>query len=288
MLRMPSPAQISNRKSLSPVFFPMHNHPMIQKFLVLAILCILLAACSAPQSAQPARATTLSQSQSKPIKLVIVGDSTVANYPANIPDRGWGQFIGEYFNSTVTTVNLAKNGRSSKTFINEGLWKQALAEKPNIVLIQFGHNDSHAPTQPEATNAATDFRQYLRQYIDDSRAISATPILITPVQRRTYDAAGKLDNSLLPYANAMKAVAAEKHADLIDLNQTSGQLYDRLGSRANAAVSRNGTDTTHFNERGARWMATLVMRDLLQAEPTLAPRLKSGLIIAKEIDITIR
>jgi lysophospholipase L1-like esterase len=252
----------------------------------LLFISTLMGACATAanttQSTMPAP-----QADSKPIKLVIVGDSTVANYATNIPDRGWGQFIGEYFNSTVTTVNTAKNGRSTKTFINEGLWKQALALEPTIVLIQFGHNDSHASTNPEATNAATDFRQYLRQYIDDARAIHAVPIFVTPVQRRTYDAAGKLDNSLLPYADAMKAVAAEKHVEVIDLNKTSGILYDRLGNpAANTAVSRNGTDTTHFNERGARWMATLVMQELLRLQPELAARLKSGATIPKEIDIT--
>ena len=138
----------------------------------------------------------------------------------------------------MTVVNTARNGRSSlKTFITEELWKKALANQPNYVLIQFGHNDSHAKTQPESTDAATDFRQYLRQYIDDARAIAARPILITPVQRRTYSSSGKLDNSLRPYAEAMKAVAAETGVPVIDLNQTSGQLYDRLGTGANKAVS---------------------------------------------------
>lgn len=260
---------------------------MTWKFPLLLALLALLAAClslptrqNTPAAPAPATAST------RPIKIVIVGDSTVANYPATVPDRGWGQFIGENFNTTVTTINTAKNGRSTKTFISEGLWKKALAEKPDYVLIQFGHNDSHAAAQPEATNAATDFRQYLRQYVDESRASGALPILITPVQRRTYDAAGKLDNSLLPYADAMKAVAAAKSVPLIDLNKTSGQLYDRLGTQANAAVSRNGTDTTHFNERGARWMATLVLRDLLQARPELAPRLKPGVKIPQEIDVS--
>ncbi|HVX85008.1 MAG TPA: rhamnogalacturonan acetylesterase [Phycisphaerae bacterium] len=241
--------------------------------LWMAFLALVIAACAAALAAPPAA--------TKPLTIVIVGDSTVANYPENLPDRGWGQFIDDFFDPGVTVVNLAKNGRSSKTFIKEGLWTKALAEKPNYILIQFGHNDSHAATQPESTNAATDYRDYLRQYVDDARHIGAVPILITPMQRRTYDASGKLDNSLLPYADAMKAVAREKGVDLIDLNAMSGDLYQRLGKDANKIVSRNGLDTTHFNAKGARWMADLVIGQLLKDQPELKARLKKGAEIPK-------
>jgi len=123
------------------------------------------------------------------------------------------------------------------------------------LLIQFGHNDSHNSDRPEATDAATDFRDYLRRYIDESRAIGATPILVTPVQRRTYGSNGKLNNSLIIYADAMKAVAAEKKVGLIDLNASSGRLYEQLGPAANDMVASTPDDRTHFNENGARMMA---------------------------------
>ena len=114
-------------------------------------------------------------------------------YPAAEPDRGWGQFIEEQFRG-VKVINLAAAGRSTKTFIKEGRWKKALEEKPDYVLIQFGHNDSHGPEKPESTDAATDYKEYLRRYIDESRAIGATPILVTPMVRRTFDADGKLQD----------------------------------------------------------------------------------------------
>ena len=82
------------------------------RILPLLLLTIFLAACApsanTTQSTLPAFQPAPDPT---PLKLVIVGDSTVANYPTTVPDRGWGQFIGEYFNTTVTTVNLAKNGR---------------------------------------------------------------------------------------------------------------------------------------------------------------------------------
>ncbi|MBN2316034.1 MAG: family 43 glycosylhydrolase, partial [Sedimentisphaerales bacterium] len=86
----------------------------------------------------------------EPLRLAIIGDSTVCEYPPNHACRGWGQYIQEYFKDTIRVINLAKSGRSTKTFINQGLWAKTLETKPDIVLIQFGHNDSHAPDRPES------------------------------------------------------------------------------------------------------------------------------------------
>ena len=207
------------------------------------------------------------------LRLAIIGDSTVCEYPPEHACRGWGQYIQDYFKDTVLVINLARSGRSTKTFINEGLWAKTLEARPDILLIQFGHNDSHAPDRPESTNAATDFRDYLRRYVDEARAAGATPILVTPVQRRTYTSSGKLDNSLLAYANAMKAVAAEKSVKVIDLNASSGRLYEQLGAAANDMVANEPQDRTHFNEQGARLMAHLVMQELTQVEPRLMKEL---------------
>ncbi len=213
-------------------------------------------------------ATTLSAPKAQ-LRLVIIGDSTVREYPLEHASRGWGQYIQGYFKDTVKVVNLARSGRSTKTFIKEGLWAKTLEAKPDILLIQFGHNDSHAPDRPESTDATTDFKDYLRRYISETRAIGGTPILVTPVQRRTYSSNGKLNNSLLLYAKAMKAVAAEKKVDVIDLNASSGRLYEQLGTNANDVVANAPQDRTHFNEKGARIMAHLVMQELTQVEPRL-------------------
>jgi lysophospholipase L1-like esterase len=216
--------------------------------------------------------TTLRAAET-PLRLAIIGDSTVCEYPSEHACRGWGQYIQDYFKDTVRVINLARSGRSTKTFINEGLWTKTLEAKLDILLIQFGHNDSHASDRPESTSAAADFPDYLRRYIDEARAAGATPILVTPVQRRTYGSDGKLDNSLLAYANAMKAVAAEKTVKVIDLNASSGRLYEQLGTAANDVVANAAQDRTHFNEEGARLMAHLVMQELTQVEPRLAKEL---------------
>ncbi|HEY1661339.1 MAG TPA: rhamnogalacturonan acetylesterase [Verrucomicrobiae bacterium] len=218
-----------------------------------------------------------------PIRIVIVGDSTVCNYPLTRPQRGWGMYIQERFKEgTVDVINLAASGRSTKTFIKEGRWKSALAQKPDYIFIQFGHNDSHPPTKPEATDAATDYKDYLRRYIDDSRAIGATPILVTPMVRRDFDAHGKilesgLQNyrSLRSYADAMKEVGLEKKVAVIDLYTSSKALAEKLGPAGSAQLADLPDDSTHFNEKGARAMADLVMQELPKAAPKLVVDLKT-------------
>ena len=209
-----------------------------------------------------------------PLCIVIIGDSTVCDYKEDHPCRGWGQFIHEYFKDTVRVSNHAASGRSSKTFIAEGRWQRALAEKPDFVLIQFGHNDSHGPARPEATDAATDYCDFLRRYIDEARAAGATPILVTPMHRRTFDADSKLTDILHPYADAMKAVAAEKKTPLIDLHTASGELFQKLGKDGCPELANAPTDFTHFNEKGARMMADIVMKKLPRIAQRLAAELK--------------
>jgi lysophospholipase L1-like esterase len=216
-------------------------------------------------------------------RIVIVGDSTVCEYPATRPERGWGMYLEERFKEgTVKVINLAASGRSTKTFIQEGRWEKALKEHPNYVLIQFGHNDSHAPNLPEATDFAGDYKEYLRRYLDEARAMGATPILVTPMVRRSFDAQGGIDESqrppnrpLVSYAQAMKEVAKEKNVAVIDLYAASKALAEKLGPTAAAGMANKAGDATHFNEQGARAMADLVMKELPAAEPKLKQYLKA-------------
>lgn len=249
---------------------------------IILFLAALIVACVPPSNAgaesiqpttTPARAA---DAVHKPVRMVIIGDSTVCDYPAKHANRGWGMYIEERFKpGTVSVTNFAKSGRSTKTFIQEGRWKVALAEKPDYVLIQFGHNDSHDPKNPEATDAATDYKINLRRYIDESRAIGATPILVTPMVRRSFDAAGKITSEPPPsrnlgtYAGAMKEVGSEKKVPVIDLYASSKALAEKLGPEASATMANKKGDATHFNEKGARAMANLVMKELLVAEPKL-------------------
>lgn len=213
----------------------------------------------------------------KPLCLVIVGDSTVANYPDSHANRGWGQFIGEKFkDGTVRVVNLAAPGRSTKTFLSEGRWTKALAEKPDVVLIQFGHNDSHDAAKPEATEAQGDFKSNLRRYVDEARLVGALPVLVSPMVRRTFDASGKFaeapgQKSLGSFAAAMREVGEEKKVAVVDLYASSRSLAEELGPDKSGQMASKRGDITHFNEMGARAMADLVAKGLPAAAPSLAP-----------------
>ena len=228
---------------------------------------------------------------SLPIRIATVGDSTMCEYPEARPDRGWGHYVEEYFRpGTAKVFNTAASGRSTKTFIEEGRWAKTLEEKPNYVFIQFGHNDSHEPGNRESTDPATTFKDYLRRYIDESRAAGANPILVTPMVRRKFDEAGSFSEAppnpryrvLGTYAAAVREVGQEKKVPVIDLYASSLAFFAKLGPVASTEFANKPTDNTHFNEKGARAMADLVMRELPRAAPSLAKILKTESTVTED------
>jgi lysophospholipase L1-like esterase len=169
-------------------------------------------------------------------------------------------------------MNLAASGRSSKSFIKEGLWTKALEKRPDYVLIQFGHNDCPGKGD-RTTDPNGDYRDYLRQYISESRKIGAKPILITPVARRTF-ADGRITSTLIPYAEAMIAVGKAESVPVVDLHTASVDLFNRLGDEASADLNCSPEDRTHFSPKGAKAVSALIIERLPQAEPSLKPYLK--------------
>jgi len=208
------------------------------------------------------------------IRLAIIGDSTVCDWPADSGQCGWGQFIHEYYEDDVAVTNLARSGRSTKTFIREGRWKKTLELQPDVILIQFGHNDSHAPDRPESTDAGTDYQEYLRQYVRDAREQDAMPIFVTPMVRRQFHDDGTMRDILRPYAEAMISVGEELEVPVIDLHQSSWKIVEELGPERSPELANAPGDGTHFNEKGARLMAELVMDELAKIDSPLQPHLK--------------
>jgi pectinesterase len=205
----------------------------------------------------------------KLLRVVLVGDSTVA------VTSGWGTGFMRYVSESAVCLDLARGGRSSKSFIDEGHWKNALAEHPDYVLIQFGHNDQPGKGPDRETDPATTFPDYLRRYVDEARAIGAKPILVTSLTRRNFRD-GKLVDSLGPYAEATRKVAAEKAIPLIDLYARSTELVEKLGPQGTEELEppnpdgKPGLDHTHLNPRGADVFGRLVAEELRKVEPTLA------------------
>jgi lysophospholipase L1-like esterase len=238
-------------------------------------------------------------------KIILVGDSTTA------VGSGWGgAFCDRHVLSALACVNLGRQGRSTSTYRAEGSWDLALNEMATPgyqsvwVLIQFGHNDQ--PGKRSSTDLATQFPANLRAYVAEARARGARPVLLTPLTRRHFKD-GQLQNTLVPWADAVRTVAAETGTPLIDLNAASAELVQRLGALEAARLSpgapppsfeadlRAGNtpptppaatppstahgrhvddfDYTHLGPEGAAVIAALVARDLIAVAPDLAPRL---------------
>src|ERR1035441_4427656 len=134
-------------------------HPMFRP----ALLTLLLLAATAA-------------AQNRPLKIVLVGDSTIND------EGGWGPGFRDSFGPGVEEVNLALNGRSSKSFREEGHWTPALATKPDYILIQFGHNDVPGKGPDRETDPGTTYRENLARYVDEARAAGAIPVLITSIE----------------------------------------------------------------------------------------------------------
>jgi lysophospholipase L1-like esterase len=214
-------------------------------------------------------ASAISALHAQPLKIAIIGDSTVANYKQTDVLRGWGQLLPEYFTPQTRIDNFAENGRSTKTFLQTPHWQQTLDDKPDFILIQFGHNDSHTPPEkhPEATKADGDYMVYLRKYVTDARADGATPIFVTPMHRRTFQPDGTMTQELLPYVQAMEKVGQQMNVPVIDIYTKSGDLFAKLGDAASADFTPK--DRTHFSEKGARVIAYFVAQGAATADPRL-------------------
>src|SRR3954466_643685 len=132
------------------------------------------------------------QSNPPAIRIVLVGDSTVAE------QSGWGPGFRRLAKEGVEVVNVAANGRSSKSFIDEGLWSKALAAKGQYYLIQFGHNDEPGKGVERETDPKTTFRMYVTRYVDEARAIGAKPILVTSLVRRIFNPDGTIRTTQTP------------------------------------------------------------------------------------------
>ena len=229
------------------------------RWLALAWLSLLpgVAAAQAPPAV------------SRPPHIVLVGDSTVTE------GSGWGLGFRDLVTGGATVTNTAQNGRSSKSFRDEGHWAKAIALKGDYYLIQFGHNDQPGKGPERETDPATTFPANLARDVDEVRAIGATPILVTSLVRRTFAESdpARLTSTLGPWVEAVKRVAAEKRVPLIDLDAASRALCERLGPVQTAGFNirkDDGTwDTTHLDAAGSHVFARLVVDELRTAVPAL-------------------
>jgi lysophospholipase L1-like esterase len=225
--------------------------------------------------------------------LFLVGDSTVRNGAGDGANKqwGWGEPIAAYFDpAKITVLNRARGGRSSRTFITEGLWDQVLmAMRPgDFVLIQFGHNDNGPVNDTfrargtikgvgeeteEIDNLITkkheivhSYGWYLRKYLADARAKGATPVICSPVPRKIWKD-GPLSKRILrdQYARWAEEVAKAEKAGFIDLNEIIARQYDALGAEKVEPLFAD--EHTHTTLAGAELNAAAVISGLKALKP---------------------
>jgi lysophospholipase L1-like esterase len=217
------------------------------------------------------------EKKDRPVKIVLVGDSTVA------PRSGWGDAFIALLKPGVEGINRALGGRSSKSFRTEGAWDKALALKPTHILIQFGHNDQPGKGPARETDPKTTYPENLARFIDEARAIGAEPILVTSMVRRTFSSDNQhLNDTLAPYAEAALKVGQEKNVKVVDLRARSKEQVEKLGPEGSKVLDADakegpkggGGDRTHLSKKGAEMTAPLVAEELKRVGSDLAGCLK--------------
>lgn len=214
--------------------------------------------------------------EKKKIKIFMAGDSTMSIKETKAyPETGWGMPFVYFWDSTVTIINRARNGRSTKTFLSEGLWKSIIdeARQGDYVFIQFGHNDE-AKDKGERYATPDTFRMNLTRFVKETREKRATPVLFTPVSRRRFDTTGVALETHKEYSAYVKEVATKENVLFIDLDTKSREIYQQFGKGDSKLLflqlkpgehpnyPEGKEDNTHFNELGARLIAQLVLKEL--------------------------
>lgn len=223
----------------------------------------------------------------KKIKIFLAGDSTMSIKETKaFPETGWGMPFVYFWDSTVTVVNKAKNGRSTKTFISEGLWKSIMDEagEGDYIFIQFGHNDEAKEKQERYATPDT-FRMNLKRFITGAKEKKAIPVLLTPVSRRKFDSNGIAVETHPAYSAYVKEVAEQEKVLFIDLDTKSRELYQQFGAEHSKLLflyvkpgdhpnyPDGKEDNTHFNELGARLVAQIVLKEIKGLNLELAGRI---------------
>jgi lysophospholipase L1-like esterase len=203
--------------------------------------------------------------------IFIAGDSTAApKSAAKAPETGWGMALPFYLADRITVANHARNGRSSKSFVDEGRLDAILAalREGDVVVVQFGHNDQKADDPARYTEPWSTYQEYLSRYLDGARERGAQPVLATPAERRRFDAAGNAYSSHGEYPAAMRDLAQRKGVPLVDVQRETLALWQKLGpeetTRYFLHTDDGRADNTHFNTPGAAAVALMVARGLLE------------------------
>ena len=228
--------------------------------------------------------------QKSPITIFLAGDSTMAEKAENKrPETGWGEKLQTYFDEKKVKIdNRAQNGRSTKSFIDEGRWQKIVDDLKagDYVFIEFGHNDEKTEDLSRYAAPNTDYRNNLIRFVNDVRAKKAFPVLLTPVMRRKFDKNGNFQDTHGEYPGAVRKVAAELKVPLIDMHRLSEAIIKKYGAEdsrkmflqlkegENANYPKGVEDNTHFNSLGAEEMAKAAVAEIEKQKLKLRKYLK--------------
>jgi len=204
--------------------------------------------------------------------IFLAGDSTVTDQYAE-PAASWGQMLPAMLDDAVIVANHAKSGATLKSFLTDLRFDKLLAgmKAGDWLFIQFGHNDQKAEWPQTYADAATTYPAYLRAYIAEARRRGALPVLVTSPERRNFDEAARIKDTLGAYAAAVRKVAADEQVPLIDLNADSRAIYEALGPDVAPTIFNDGgKDKTHHDNAGAWLLARAVAERIRAQVPTLA------------------
>lgn len=252
------------------------------------------------------------------VTVFMIGDSTMANksLDAGNQERGWGHVLGGFFSENIRVENHAVNGRSSKSFIDEGRWQEVLDRiRPgDYVLIQFGHNDEKAD-EKRHTDPGTTFDANLRKFVTETRSKGGIPVLFNSIVRRNFgenanaiaaddvrsekstavEEGDKLVDTHGKYLDSPRNVAREMKVCFIDLNDATRKLVESYGVEGSKklfmwipegvspACPKGRQDNTHLNVFGARRVASLAADSLASHFPELAKEVRHyDYVVAKD------
>ncbi len=192
--------------------------------------------------------------------IYLLGDSTVCDQPRE-PFNSWGQMLTRFFEPGVAIANHAESGESLRSSLGAKRFDKVLStiRSGDYLFIQYGHNDEKE--KGEGVGAFTTYKSDLKKFVTEVRARGAIPVLITPVQRRTFDKDQRITNSHGDYPDAVRQLAKEENVALIDLNLMSKALYEAWGDEpSKRAFAPN--DNTHHNNYGSYELAKCIVEGI--------------------------
>ncbi len=207
-----------------------------------------------------------------------IGDSTVAfNNIYSYPQTGIGQVFNLFLKPEHNIINHAKNGRSTKSFIDQSLLVPVYFKLKinDFLFIQFGHNDEKKSDLNRYTEPNTTFKENLIKFINVANNKKAIPVLITPLERRWFEYGKLINTEHIPYVNVIKQVAKEHNVVYVDLYKESRNLLEKLGDTKSKPLFMqlkenqwenypNGLDdNTHLTHKGAVTFASIIYKQLL-------------------------